>query len=476
MLKLFNTLTRKIEEFKPLNPSTSPSAASSRPSGSGQALVTMYTCGPTVYDYTHIGHLRKYVGDDILKRVLINNGYDVKHVMNITDVGHLTSDADTGDDKLEKGAKEKGMSVWETARFFEEYFKKSILQVNIYPADVIPRATEHIGEQIKLIQKLEKNGFTYKTDEAVYFDVSKFSNYTKLSGQKLKEKIVGARGEVVTDPKKKNPQDFALWFFTVGKFKDHTMRWPSPWGQGFPGWHIECSAMSMEYLGDQLDIHTGGVDHIPIHHTNEIAQSEGATGKQFVRYWVHHNFLNINNEKMAKSAKNFYRLEDILERGFDPLVLRYLFLQTHYRDELSFTWDALEASQNALNNLREEIRGWEEGKIGCAGFEQDFLNAANFDLNTPQALAIMWEMIKSDYPSSAKAQSLLVMDKVLGLKLDNYLGKKMEIPEEVKKLVNQREEARKKGDFKKADKLRKEIKKFGFLVEDTPTGPIVKRN
>ncbi|MBI2022491.1 cysteine--tRNA ligase [Candidatus Daviesbacteria bacterium] len=458
MLKLFNTLTRKVEEFKPLKP----------------PKVTMYTCGPTVYDYTHIGHLKKYTGDDILKRVLLANGFEVKHVMNITDVGHLTSDADTGEDKLEKGAKAMSQTVWEVAKFFEKYFMDSILEVNIIPADIIPRATEHVREQIKLIEKLEGNGFTYITDEAVYFDVSKFPNYTKLSGQRLEEKEVGVREEVKVDPKKKNPVDFALWFFTVGKFEEHAMRWPSPWGEGFPGWHIECSAMSMQYLGNTLDIHTGGIDHIPVHHTNEIAQSEGATGEEFVRFWVHHNFLNVNKEKMAKSAKNFYRIEDVKEKGFDPLALRYLFLQTHYRDELNFTWEALKGAQNALNNLREEMRGWEEPKIGCAGFEKDFINVLNNDLNTPQALAVMWEMVKSDYPTHAKAQSLLIMDKVLGLKLDQYLGKKVEIPEEVMRLVEQREEVRKQGDFEKSDQLRKEIKKLGFEIEDTPEGSKVK--
>lgn len=458
MLKLHNTLTRKIEEFNPLNP----------------PKVGMYTCGPTVYDYTHIGHLRKYAGDDILRRVLEVNGYELKHVMNITDVGHLVSDADEGDDKLEKGARERGMSVWEVAKFFEDYFFKSTSVVNILRPDIVARATEHISEQIKLIEKLVEKSFTYQTEEAIYFDTSKFPEYGKLSGQKLTDKKIGVRGEVVVDKDKKHPSDFALWFFTVGRFVDHTMRWSSPWGVGFPGWHIECSAMSMEYLGNTLDIHTGGEDHIPVHHENEIAQSETATSHQFVRFWVHHGWLLVEGEKMSKSKKNFYTANDVKEKNFDPLALRYLFLTAHYKDPLNFTWKSLQAAQNALNNLREEIRLWDQPEDDVGQYWQKFLEAANSDLNMPKALAILWEMVKSDLPSSQKAKDLLEMDKILGLKLDEYLGKPIEVPAEIMKLVHKRETARKKGDFKESDKLRKEIKKLGYAVEDTPAGPKVK--
>lgn len=457
-MRIYNTLSRKVEEFIPLN----------------QPHVGMYSCGPTVYDYTHIGHLRKYVGDDTLRRILEVNGYEVKHVMNITDVGHLVSDEDFGEDKMEKGARETGRTVWEVAKFFEDYFWRSVGSVNIKTPNIVARATEHIKEQIKLIHRLEKNGFIYKTVHAIYFDISKFPTYTKLSGQKLEDRKTGAREDVFVDKQKKNPQDFALWFFTVGHFKDHTMRWSSPWGEGFPGWHIECSAMSMEYLGDSFDIHTGGIDHIPVHHTNEIAQSEAASGKPFVKYWVHHNFLIVDGEKMSKSKKNFYRIDEIEGNGFDPLALRYLFLTAHYRDKLNFTWKSLQAAQAALNNLREIIRDFEEPKVGCAEFEQKFMEATNNDSNTPQALAVMWDMVKSDYPATAKAASLLKFDKVLGLKLEDYLGKPIEIPKEVQKLINQREQARKSGDFKKSDKLRHEIKKLRFEVEDTPAGPRVK--
>jgi len=458
-MKLYNTLTRKIEDFIPINP----------------PKVGMYTCGPTVYDYTHIGHLRKYVGDDILRRILESNGYEVKLVMNITDVGHLVSDEDQGEDKMEKGARESGRTVWEVARFFEDYFWYSVSKVNIERPNIVAKATQHIKEQVKLIHRLEKNGFIYITDHAIYFDIFKFPNYTKLSGQSLEEKETGTRADVFVDKQKKHPQDFALWFFTVGHFKNHTMRWSSPWGEGFPGWHIECSAMSMEYLGDSLDIHTGGIDHVSVHHTNEIAQSEAATGKTFVKYWVHHNFLIVDGEKMSKSKKNFYRIDEILGKNFDPLALRYLFLTAHYRDKLNFTWKSLQAAQNALNNLRENIREWDSPKLGCTQYEQDFMEVVNNDLNMPQALAVLWEMVRSDNPTSAKSQSLLKFDEILGLKLDEYLGKKIEIPVQVKKLIEQREKVRLAGDFKESDKLRHQIKKLGYEVEDTPAGPRIKK-
>ncbi len=458
MLRLYNTLSRKIENFIPLNP----------------PKVGMYACGPTVYDYTHIGHLRKYIGDDILRRVLEMDEYEVKHVMNITDVGHLVSDEDSGEDKMEKGARESGRTVWEVAKFYEDYFWKSTEAVNIERPSVVAKATDHIKEQIKLIQRLEKNGFIYQTPEAIYFDISKFPDYTKLSGQRLEEKQIGARAEVVVDKQKKNPQDFALWFFTVGHFADHSMKWSSPWGEGFPGWHIECSAMSMEYLGDSLDIHTGGIDHIPVHHTNEIAQSEGASGKTFVRFWVHHNFLQVDGEKMSKSKKNFYRIEEIIDKGFEPLALRYLFLTAHYRDKINFTWQSLQAAQNALNNLREEIRAWEQPKEVIDQFWQKFVEAANSDLNIPQAVGQLWEMIHASYPTASKSATILKMDKILGLGLDQYIGKQIEIPEEVMKLVEKREESRKKGNFEQSDKLRKEIKKLGYEVEDTPQGSHIK--
>ncbi len=434
----------------------------------------MYACGPTVYDYTHIGHLRKYIGDDLIRRVLTANGYNTKFVMNITDVGHLESDADEGEDKLEKGALATGRTVWEVAKFYEDYFFKSTDQVNILRPNVTARATEHISEMIKLIQKLEENGFTYITDDAIYFDTSKFPNYTQLSRQKLEEKGVGVREDVVIDKQKKNPQDFVLWFFTVGKFLNHAMKWDSPWGEGFPGWHIECSAMSMLYLGNTLDIHTGGMDHIPVHHTNEIAQSEAATGEKFVNYWVHHEFLMVDGEKMSKSKKNFYTYEDITDKGFEVLALRYLFMTAHYKDFINFTWNSLGASQNALNNLRGEIRLWESPKEVDTRYWQSFIDAANNDLNLPQALAVVHDLVKSEIDSGIKAATLLKMDEVLGLDLDKYISKPKEVSSEVQELLDKRQKARDDKNFEESDRLRKEIEALGFEILDTPEGQKVR--
>lgn len=463
MLRLYNTLTRRVDNFSPFHPPE----------------VGMYSCGPTVYDYTHLGHLRKYTGDDILRRTLEMNGLKVKMVMNITDVGHLSEEEEArkniGQDKFEKAAQKYGKTVWGLTEFFEDYFWKSLDAVNIKRPDIVSHATKHIPQQIKLIQELEEKGFTYQTPEAIYFDTSKFPSYTRLSGQKLEEKTVGAREEVVVDPNKKHPTDFVLWFFTAGHFKDHIMRWSSPWGEGFPGWHIECSAMSMTYLGHTLDIHTGGVDHINVHHTNEIAQSEAATGEEFVRFWVHHEFLLVNGEKMSKSKNNFYTIDDVKNKGFEPLALRYLFLTAHYRDKLNFTWESLQAAQNTLNNLRDEVREWDKPSQVDSKTWDKYLEALNNDLATPQALAIMWEMIKSDLASGEKAATLLQMDKILGLNLDKYIATPLEIPQEVKDLVEEREKVRKAGQYQEADKLRDEIQKLGFTLEDTPQGPRIKQ-
>jgi len=464
MLKLYNTLTRKKEIFKPLK----------------DKKVGLYTCGPTVYNYAHIGNLKKYIGDDVLKRVLIYNGYKVTHVMNITDVGHLVSDNDGGEDKIEKGAKEQGKTAWELARFFEDYFWKSLKEVGVLMPDVAPRATEHIKEQIKLIEKLEKRGFTYKTQQAVYFDVGKFPNYTKLTGQKLEDKKIGAREETVVDKDKKNPYDFALWFFATGRFKNHTMRWPSPWGEGFPGWHLECSAMSMKYLGDTFDIHTGGIDHFTVHHPNEIAQSEAATGKQFVRFWIHHDFLLVDGEKMSKSKKNFYTIEDIKTRKLNPLAFRYFCLNSHYRSKLNFTWQGLEAAQNALNNLYEDYRNifsdTTKKKLVGKGetYRRQFIDAINDDLNTPQALAIMWEAIKDEsLLANDKKQLLLDFDKVFGLGLSKI--KRLEIPAEIKKLAAQREKLRREKKWQEADEIRKKIEGLGYKIEDASEKTNIKK-
>ncbi|HSW88658.1 MAG TPA: cysteine--tRNA ligase [Candidatus Saccharimonadales bacterium] len=491
MLKLYNTLTRSIEEFKPLDPQK----------------VTMYSCGPTVYDYQHIGHMRRYVGDDVLARVLKLNGFIVKRVMNITDVGHLVSDSDEGEDKMEKGARKFGMSVWKIAKMFEKQFVESCESLLIEKPNILMHATDYIKEQIDLIRVLEEKGFTYQISDGIYFDTSKFPEYTKLSRQKEDALKAGARVEMTEG--KKQATDFALWKFSYPNgrsfdsaqddaAKRRQMEWESPWGIGFPGWHIECSAMSLEglfkaftdgkLLQDKvrtIDIHTGGIDHIAIHHTNEIAQAEAATDKKFVDYWVHHNFLQVNGEKMSKSLGNFYTVQDVIDKGFDPMALRYLYLQTHYRQEMNFTWESLEAAEKGLQRLRGEIaklskdatfpphlnplpHGEEKNE-----FQEKFLDAVNDDMNMAKALAVVWELMKSDFSDKEKTNSVIAMDNVLGLELfkKDQLRTTYKIPEEVKKLVEQREVFRKQKDFKKSDELRDEISERGYEIKDTPSGP-----
>ncbi len=465
MLKFYNTLTRKVEEFKPLNP----------------PIVKMYSCGPTVYDYQHIGHMRRYVGDDFLIRVLGYNNYKVRHVMNITDVGHLVSDADTGEDKMEKGARKFGLSVWDIAKKFEKQFFESIDLLNIRRPNKVMHATDYIKEQIVFIKELEKKEFTYKIEDGIYFDTSKFPNYNKLSRQKTEDLKAGARVESVVG--KKHPTDFALWKFspsTSSGLPKRQMEWESPWGVGFPGWHIECSTMAIKGLNaETFDIHTGGIDHIPIHHTNEIAQAEAATGKQFVKFWVHHNFLHFEGSKMSKSIGNIYTVQEVVQKGFDPLALRYLYLQTHYRQEMNFTFGALEAAQIAYKRLLEEVARYGKPKIGCSEYEERFLQAINDDLNMPKALSILWEVVRSDYPNSAKAETVFRMDEVLGLNLSHAKEKskriKVVVPPEIKKLIEEREEYRRKKSFTKADHLRNRIKKLGYLIRDTKKGVEVER-
>lgn len=456
MVKLFNTLTRKIEEFVPLNPPE----------------VGMYTCGPTVYDYMHIGNLRTFIFSDILRKTLLANGYQVIAVENITDI----------DDKIVKRAKEKNLSMEELAEEYTNFFLQDLGKLNILPADVNPRATKHIQGMIKYTEHLIKKGFAYvEKDGSVYFDISKFSDYGKLSQLDKRQLKSGTR--ILSDEyTKDNVQDFALWKAT----ESNEIGYDSPWGRGRPGWHIECSVMSQEYLGETFDIHAGGIDLLFPHHENEIAQSEAKTGQKFANYFIHGEHLLVDGAKMSKSLGNFHRLKDLEERGLDPLSFRYLVLTAHYRDKLNFTWQSLEAAQNALDNLREEIRAWpsytkasegllQQPKTIVVQFWQKFMEAANNDLNMPQALAVLWKMVKSDLSSSDKAATLLKMDKVLGLKLDEYLGKPLLIPSEVKKLVEEREKIRKNEEFERADQLRKEIKKLGFEVEDTPSGPKIRK-
>ncbi len=475
-IQFTNTLTRKKEAFEPLE----------------KGKVKIYSCGPTVYATPHIGNFRAFIFADILRRSLELLGLEVNHVMNITDVGHLTSDSDAGEDKLEKGAKREGISPLEIARKYEDEFLRDLEKLNILKPTQLPRATEHIPEQIELIKKLEEKGFTYSTSDGIYFDTSKFENYGKLSGQKMEDKEAGARVEVKSE--KKNPADFALWKFCVGENANHILRWPNPngEGEGFPGWHLECSAMSLRYLAPEIfknkqlqtsnyklptfiDIHTGGVDHIPMHHENEIAQSEAASGKKFVNYWMHNEFLTVDGGKMSKSLGNLFTLEDLEEKGFDPLAFRYLCLNSHYRSKLNFTWEALKNAQNSLANLREIYQSLPSPKIGCAEEEKKFSEALADDLNSPQALAIVWEVARdSKLPPEARKQTLKKFDQVLGLDLEKQEAE-VELTVEQEKLLEERKKAREEKDFAKSDEIRDEFAKAGLEIEDSSEGQIVKR-
>jgi cysteinyl-tRNA synthetase len=468
-MKLYNTASKSIEDFQPLL---------------GKA-VTFYSCGPTVYDYTHIGHVRTYINNDVLKRALEYLGFTVNHVMNITDVGHLTGDDDTGEDKLEKGAVKSGKSVWDIVKLYTDHFKTTMKSVNVLDPTKTAPATDHIPQMIALIKRLEEKRYTYETSEAIYFDTAKFKNYGLLSGQKLEDKIQQAREEVHIDKDKKNKADFALWFKRVGRFEKHTMHWDSPWGKGFPGWHIECSAMAMHYLGDTIDVHSGGIDHIPVHHENEIAQSEASTGKTFVNYWFHNAFLMVENAKMSKSLGNFYTIEDVTKRRIDPLSLRLLFLQSHYRQTANFTWEAAEAAQKSLLKLREQVQSLmgqsdrpelsPEKMSQIEQFQNSFRMALENDLNMPQALAVFWSMLKSNIPPPDKLDLALSFDEVLGLGL-NTLSTVKPAPQDIARLANKREEARRAKNFAESDRLRSEIENRGYTIKDTTTGYILTKS
>jgi cysteinyl-tRNA synthetase len=445
-MKIYNTLTRQVEDFTPLNP----------------PKVSMYTCGPTVYDFQHIGNLRTMILSDILRRTLEANDYKVKFVRNITDI----------DDKIIKGAAEKNLPIDQFSEEFTKAFNEDLNKLNILSADVNPKATEHIGEMIKYIEELIKKGLAYvEEDGSVYFDISEFPNYGKLSQLDKRELKTGTR--ILSDEySKDNVQDFALWKAVL---PDELAGYDSPWGRGRPGWHIECSVMSQQYLGETFDIHVGGMDLLFPHHENEIAQSEGKTGKPFVNFFVHGEMLLIDGGKMSKSLKNFYLLKDLEDKGIEPLALRYLFLTAHYRDSQNFTWDSIQAAQNTLNKIREEIRLFEQPKGSTGEFWQRFLSAANNDLGIPQAVGLLHELIRKHTTISSASDDLLAMDKILGLGLDEYLGKPLEIPTAVLELVEKRENVRKSGNFEESDNLRKQIKELGFEVLDTPAGPRLKR-
>jgi len=476
MLKLFNTLTHKKENFKPVSAKATPGKLPTKKLNE----VGLYTCGPTVYNYAHIGNLRTYVFEDILKRVLNYDGYKIKHVMNITDVGHLTSDADEGEDKMEKGARREGKSAWDIAKFYTKIFKTNLKDLNIEEPDIWCKATDHIKEQISLVKALTKKGYTYETSDGIYFNTTKVKDYGKLAGLKKQKLQAGARVEM---GEKKNPHDFALWKFSPAGEK-RQMEWKVFGKMGFPGWHIECSAMSMKYLGKQFDIHCGGIDHIPVHHTNEIAQSEAATGKKpWVKYWLHGEFLNMANPstgaqgKMAKSGENFITLQTLKTRDFIPLAYRYLLLQTHYRKQLTFSWEALQAANNGLQHLYDEAHKLQVTRYKLQKslktynlkLETQFSNAINDDLNTPKALSIVWEAInnkKIDY------KTLLKFDEVLGLGLKTLKHKniKTSVTDKVQKHLDARAKARQEKNWAESDRLREEIKKLGYTVEDTAEG------
>ncbi len=454
-LYLYNTLTRRKETFRPIR----------------APRVGLYTCGPTVYNYAHIGNLRTYIFEDILKRVLVFNGYEVRHIMNITDVGHLTGDRDMGEDKLEKGARKEGKSAWDIAAYYTQAFKQDLSRLNILEPTLWCKATDTIADQIALIQTLEQKGYTYRTSDGIYFDTTRFEDYAKLSHQDLESLQEGARVE--KNPEKRKPTDFALWKFSPEGIQ-RQMEWDSPWGVGFPGWHVECSAMSMKYLDELLDIHCGGTDHIDVHHTNEIAQSEAATGKPFFRFWMHGAFLIIaGGKKMAKSEGNFLTLESsLVEKGIDPLVFRFAAFQTHYRKPMEYSNDAMQAAQNGLQHLHNQIRTLKDLGEPTAidtGFQNKFRQSVNNDLNMPQAMAVVQDLLKSDLTPGAKLATVFDFDRVLGLALD-MVGEGQQLPKKVQDLVDARARARKEKNWARSDHLRDQIQAMGYAVQDSAQG------
>lgn len=465
-MQLYNTLTRKLEQFTPQDADN----------------VKLYTCGPTVYNYLHIGNWIAYVRWDLLTRVLRESNYDVNWVMNITDVGHLVSDADEGEDKLEKGARREGRTAWEVADMYTQDFFESLQVLGIQHPTVIARATDHIEEQIKLIKTLEEKGFTYIIDDGVYFDTSKFPDYGKMAQLKIEDLKAGAR--VAYNTQKRQPTDFALWKFSP-KDEKRDMEWDSPWGKGFPGWHLECSAMAMKYLGETLDIHAGGIDHIPVHHTNEIAQSEAATGKPFVHYWLHGNFINVDGTKISKSLGNDVTLRHIAEKGLTGLDLRMLFLQSHYRTPSNFTWDGLQAAHNrrvslqAFADLRFQLK--EGGSIDASALQMTksvILEELQADLRTPEALAALSDIVNAAEDTLIAPQAkealetfLAFLDRILGLRL----LESSDITTKQKELIAAREAARATKDFASSDTLRNELQTDGIALRDTPLGTIWQR-
>lgn len=454
-IHLFNTLGRKKQAFAPLVP----------------GKVGIYSCGPTVYDFASIGNFRSFLFADVLRRMFEANDFAVTQVMNITDVGHLVSDADEGEDKLEKGAKREGKSAWDVAAEYTKAFVEDSKKLNIEVPHVSPKATDHIAEQIAFIQDIEKNGYTYTIADGVYFDTSKLASYGELSGQSLEEKEGGAR---VSIGEKKHATDFALWKFSPeGEVRQ--MEWESPWGKGFPGWHIECSAMSEKYLGLPFDIHTGGIDHIAVHHENEIAQTLAARNCLEANFWMHNEFLQIDGGRMGKSLGNAYTVADLIEHKIHPLSFRLFILGAHYRTPQNFTWEAVGASHTALGNIRNAVRDLPKPSDPDAESMTQFMERINDDLDTPGALAIFYGVLNhASMERSVKSATLLAMDEVLGLALEDVVARPLSIPSAVEKLVSDREAARSSKDWKKSDEIRDEVLKLGFDIDDTPEGQKLK--
>ncbi len=456
-MKLYNTLTRQKEEFVPMTP--------------GKA--TIYSCGPTVYNYAHIGNLRTYVFMDILRRVLKYNAFKLMHVMNITDVGHLVSDEDEGEDKMIKGAREQKKTPWQIADYYTDIFMKDIAALNIEKPEIVPKATDHIQEMIRFVEGLLEKGYAYETSDGIYFDISRFEEYGKLSRLNLEDQMAGARVEV--NDEKRHPADFALWKKAP---KEHIMQWESPWGMGYPGWHIECSAMGRKYLGDQFDIHTGGVDHIPVHHENEIAQSEALLDKPAVNYWMHGEFMMVNNGKMSKSLGNTYTVSNLREKGFNPLAFRYMCLNAHYRNKLNFTWEVMQASQVSYDRFVEGALLHKKGDASISqevldSFLTDFEDAVNDDLNIPKALGIAWSLVRYPEKSGQIYDLILKMDSIFGLDIANSEQKSNEAPEldaTVEALINERQQARMEKNWKRSDEIRDKLKEMGIELQDTPQG------
>ena len=467
-MKLNNSLTRNVEEVVPIN--------------SGK--IGIYTCGPTVYSTPTIGNFRTYTLSDLLVRSLRYLGYEVNHVMNLTDVGHLTGDnegdADTGEDRLEKASKKEGRTAWEIATGYASEFRQHMSLLNIVPADVVCKATDHIPEQIEMVKKLEAKGFAYKISDGIYFDTKKFESMGFVYGELSTLDQIQAGARVEMNPEKRDIRDFALWKFSPSTGERRQMEWDSPWGVGFPGWHIECSAMATKYLGDQFDIHVGGEDLRSTHHPNEIAQAEGASGKKpFVKYWVHGAFLLVDSGRMGKSLGNAYTVADIVDKGFDPLALRYFYMTGHYRRQINFTWESLQGASSALIKLREtyiaaknnqtERTSLSDEKLQkIESYQDDFAHALENDLNMPEALAVVWEVVKSNIPNYDKVDLLTQFDRVLGLDLNKEVKviNEEQVPEVVAKLIEQREAVRKMRNYAEADKIRLDIEKLGYRLED----------